>query len=138
MKKIALFVSLVVLCFSFAFDAFAQEYKVGDKMPDYKLDTFLEAEELATTPADGSDCQIFFQLYSLRNSDSDLLEYSVAFPGPDSKKLPYGIFHYGPNETLYLDNKKADGGNGQDGIIDEIAKNPADRDVMDDHPYCKR
>lgn len=139
MKKIALFVSMLVLGFSFGLNAFAQEqeYKVGDKMPNYKLGTFLEREGLATTPADRLNCQIFFQLYSLRNSDSDSVEYSVAFPSSEPTKLPFGIFH-GPTKTLYLDNKDATGGNGPDGRIDEIDKNPVDRDALNDHPFCNK
>ncbi|MBI5004806.1 MAG: hypothetical protein HZC04_01295 [Candidatus Lloydbacteria bacterium] len=155
MKKIVLFVS-IVFALGFAPAMFAEEnkagtanedtiivsekYHVGGKMPNYKLGTFLEKQGLATIQADGSNCQIFFQLFSLQNSDSDLAEFSVAFPSSKPEGLPYGIFHV-PTKTLFLDNRDNTGAkekNQPDGLIDEIIVNPADRDAMDDHPYCNK
>lgn len=150
-KAITLLVSMLVLCFSFGLNAFAYglenemrnetlKYKVGDKMPNYKLGTFLEKQGLATAQADGHNCQIFFQLFSLRNSDSDSIEYSVAFPSSKPEGLPYGIFHY-QTKTLFLDNRDAaTGKNGPDGLIDEISiiNTTTNRDAIDDHPYCNK
>lgn len=158
MKKIALFVS-IVFSFGFASNTFAEEnkaeagdedkivvsdkYHVGDKMPNYKLGTVLREQELATVQTDGPNCQIFFQLFSLQNSDSDLVEFSVAFPNSKPEGLPYGIFHVS-KKTLFLDNRdnsSAEEKNQPDGLIDEIIVNPTeptDRDAMDDHPYCNK
>lgn len=130
MKKVmVLFVSMLVL--GFGFDVFAQEYKVGDKMPDFRDGTELN-DQVFGRMGHESDCDIAVQRY-LKNGKP---KYQVAFPGHNFGILPFGIYDMEIN-VAFIDNKDANGKNEPDGLIDEIVKNPEERDVSD-HPYCNK
>ena len=133
MKKLtALFVNVLVLCFSLTFDASAKEYKIGDKMPDHTQDTSLADQQYGGLDV-GVECDIYVQLW-VRDGNPT---FQAALHSIGPKIIPFGIFDI-ENKMLFLDNKDANGINGPDGLIDEIVKNPTGNRGAEDHPYFKK
>jgi len=115
-----------------ASSAMAQDYKIGDAMPDYKNGVLFDGQVFFTKEDKGENCNGVYQFYNKGSKT----KYMAAFPSMDYGVLPYGIFDY-DTKMLIIDNKNADGSIGPDGIIDKIFENPQDRDLLTDHPYCQ-
>jgi len=63
--------------------------------------------------------------------------YQVAFNYCNGKvaEKPFAIYNFKENK-LYIDNKKAEGTPGSDGVIDDIVTHPDGRQVSGDAPDC--
>lgn len=130
-KSVMLFVNILVFCLTQTVFAQAQEYKVGDKMPDFREGTEF-FDQIFGRIGPGQDCDIAIQRY-LKN---DRQKYQVAFPAQNFGVLPFGIFD-AEKGIVFIDNKDANGKNEPDGLIDEIINSSEERG-SEDHPYCNK
>jgi len=143
MKKLRNLCAVVgaFMAIGFGSSALARDYKVGDKMLDYKKDTSFSQQVLLNN---WQGCEVIVQYYVKGNST----KYKVVLPSTPLiigdyqgnieekiERLPFAILDF-DTQTLYLDNKDGNGSKGSDGIIDEVLKNPKNRKVFLDSPDC--
>jgi len=124
MKKLALIVATTFLLFN---SALAKDFKVGDKMPDYKLGTKLRFK----IEINRKDCPTWIYLYKKKGKRM----FSVAHTDR-SYHLPFAVYEF-KSGTLYLDIMKENREVGHDGKIDIINYNPLKINIQKYNPSCK-